>query len=142
MKKIVFSVLSIVIFSAASNAQSAKLAAPVEQIASSEIKTEVSKEDKKAKKLKQEADTKEAYTAAGLTEEQIAKCNEITSESGKKSSEVKADGQKSDEEKKAAGKVITDEKNAKLKDVMGADKYKLYNDTRKKQREAAKEAKQ
>jgi hypothetical protein len=136
MKKIIFTVLSIVVFSAVSNAQTAELAAPAEQ------KAEMSKDDKKAKKLKSEADTKEAYTAAGLTEEQMAKCNEITAESGKKSSAVRADGQKSEEERKAAGKLITDDKNAKLKDVMGADKYKLYNDARKKQKEAAKEAKQ
>ena len=136
MKKIIFTALSIVVFSAVSNAQTAAVAAPAEQ------KAEMSKDEKKAKKLKSEAETKEAYTAAGLTEEQMAKCNEIASEAGKKSSAVKADGQKSEEEKKAATKAITDDKNAKLKDVMGADKYKLYSDTRKKQKEAAKEAKQ
>ncbi len=45
------------------------------------------------------------------------------------------------EEKDTAKKAINEEKNTKLKDLMGADKYKVFTGIRKKQKEAMEAAK-
>jgi hypothetical protein len=104
-------------------------------------KAEMTKEEKKAMKAKQESDIQEALTGAGLTEDQVKMAKEIMAESNKKSNEIKSNDKMTNEEKDAAKKVINEEKNNKLKELMGADKYKVYNEMRKKQKAAAEEAK-
>lgn len=132
MKKLVFTTIVVACFSAMSFAQ-----AP----ATAPAKAEMTKEEKKAMKAKQESDQQEALTGAGLTADQIKSANEIIAESGKKSKELKENDKLTAEEKDTAKKAINEEKNAKLKELMGADKYKAYTAIRKKQKEAMEAAK-
>ncbi len=138
MKKILFTALSIACFSAMAVAQTnpAGNDAPVKP-ATPPAKVEMSKEEKAGYKAKQEADLQEAFKGAGLSEEQIKGAKEIMAEASKKSNELKANDKLSDMEREAAKKLINDEKNGKLKALMGEDKYKMYSEIRKKQKEAA-----
>jgi hypothetical protein len=99
-------------------------------------KKELTKEEKAAQKAKYEADLTAAYKEAELTEEQIASVKSVIDEANKKSNELKNNAALSEEDKKMAKKVITDQKNAKMKEIMGEDKYRKYNEVRKKQKAA------
>lgn len=132
MKKLLFSTIGLAIFSAMSVAQTTSdvpaVAAPV--------KVEMTKEEKAAMKAKQDSEYLAAFKGAGLTDEEIASAKAIMSEASKKSSELKKNDKLNDVEKEAAKKQISDEKNDKLKALMGKERYKLYTDIRKKQKEA------
>jgi len=73
----------------------------------------------------------------GLSEDQIQQVKLVNTEAGKKSSEIKKHDSLSDEAKKEKNKEVNAEKTKKLKEIMGADKFKQFNDIRKKQKEAA-----
>ncbi len=132
MKKLVFTTIAIACFSAMTFAQ-----AP----ATAPSKAEMTKEEKKAMKAKQESDLQEALKGAELTAEQAQSATEIIAAAGKKSKELKDNDKLTAEEKETAKKTINEEKNAKLKELMGADKYKAYTSIRKKQKEAMEAAK-
>ena len=100
-------------------------------------KPQLSKEEKAKLKQKQEDELNAAFKEVGLTEEQIKQYKEVTAEANKKSNAVKADATLTDEQKEVKRKEINSEKNDKLKEIMGADKYKQFNAIRKKQKEAA-----
>ncbi len=134
MKKIVLSVVSIACFTAYSFAQTTAVAAPL-------AKPEMTKEEKMAMKAKNEKETSEALTGAGLSAEQIKAANDIMADASHKNKELKANDKLSAEEKGTAKKAINEDKNSKLKALMGDDKYKVYNGIRKKQKEANQEMK-
>ncbi len=137
MKKLVFTTLAIACFSAISFAQ-----APAKEVpAAAPARAEMSKEEKKAMRAKQESDVQEALMGAGLTPDQVKTANEILAESSKKSKELKDNATLTPEAKETAKKALGDEKNAKLKALMGDEKYKAYNAIKKKQKEAMKDAK-
>lgn len=130
MKKIIAVLMLTGLFSTVTNAQTAVYA-------STEAKSEMSKEEKAKQKMKQEEEMAAAFKEIGLTEDQIKQVKEVNAVSGKKSSEIKKDDSLSDEVKKEKSKEVTAEKNKKLKEIMGEEKFKQFNDIRKKQKEAA-----
>ena len=99
-------------------------------------KKELTKEEKAAQKAKYEADLMAAYKEAELSDEQIANVKSSIDEANKMSNELKNNAALSEEDKKIAKKVITDKKNAKLKEIMGEEKYRKYNEVRKRQKAA------
>jgi hypothetical protein len=128
MKKVFLVICSLMVFAVVSNAQATPTKA-------TETKTPT-KEEKQKMKEKQDADLAAAFKAAGLTDDEIAKCKTIMQEASEKGKAIKNDASLSEDEKKAKLKEISDAKNAKLKETMG-DKYKAYSAERKKQKEAA-----
>lgn len=124
MKKVFVTLMLLAGLSFAANAQQTE-------------KPQLSKEEKAKLKQKQEDELNAAFKEVGLTEEQIKQYKEVTAEANKKSNAVKADATLTDEQKEAKRKEINSEKNDKLKEIMGADKYKQFNAIRKKQKEAA-----
>lgn len=130
MKKIIAVLLFTGLFATVTNAQTT---AP----ASATAKPEMSKEEKAKQKIKQEEEMAAALKEVGLSEDQIQQVKEVNTEAGKKSSEIKKDDSLSDEAKKEKNKEVNAEKTKKLKEIMGSEKFKQFNDIRKKQKEAA-----
>ena len=97
-----------------------------------------SKEDKAAAKAKKESDLLEAFKTAGVTDEEQQKVRAIMDESSAFGKALKADATLSEEEKTAKSKEYGKAKDARLKDLLGADKYKTFKDVQKAQKEAAK----
>jgi hypothetical protein len=127
MKKLVFTLFSMLAIATTTLAQSAEA-------------TPMSKEEKAKLKAKQAEEMAAAYKAAGLTADEVTKVTAIAEEASKKSSEVKKDASLTDEAKKEKLKEITDEKNAKIKEFMGKERYKAYGEMRKKQKAEAEAA--
>jgi hypothetical protein len=75
------------------------------------------------------------------TKEEVDKAYALIASFNQKANELKKNELVSAEEKEAAKKTISKEKTEALKKLMGEDRYKLYNEVRKKQKEVAKEAK-
>jgi hypothetical protein len=115
---------------AAANAQ-------VDSAKTAPAKVELTKEQKALLKAKQEQELNDALTGAGLNSDEFVKAKEIIADASKKSSELKANPKLTDAEKEAVKKTITDEKNLKLKTLMGEERYRKYNDIRRKQKDAA-----
>ena len=97
-----------------------------------------SKEDKAAAKAKKESDLLEAFKTAGITDEEQQKVRAIMDESSAFGKALKADASLSEEEKTAKSKEYGKAKDARLKELLGAEKYKAFKDVQKAQREAAK----
>jgi hypothetical protein len=125
MKKIVLTFIAAFGLMVFANAQAAEPAKPL------------TKEEKVKLKQKQDEDMAAAYKAAGLTDDQIKQVNDALSDASTKGNVIKKDAALSEEDKKTKLKAISDEKNSKLKEIMGKDKYKLYTEARKKQKEQA-----
>jgi outer membrane cobalamin receptor len=124
MKKIFFTILSVMIISVSANAQS----------------SDVSKADKEAKALAKEKQNKEledALKQAGITEAEALKFKATTQIYNAKSSEIRKNAALSEEEKATQLKANMEEKNTKLKEIVGEEKYRAYNKVRKAQKEAA-----
>ena len=136
MKKLIFTTITIASLCAVSFAQEAPVAAPAAR-----VKKDLSKEEKKAIKVKQEAETLEALKGAGLTAEEITSANEIMKASSIKSNEMRANDKLTAEEMEAAKKVIYKEKDQQLKTLMGEERYKAYKAIKTKQKEAAQQIK-
>ena len=132
MKRIFIALAIAGAFTTAANAQQAAAAAPTQ-----EAKPQMSKEERAKMKQKQEDDMIAAFKEAGLTDEQVKQIKEANEMASNKSKEVKKDATLADDAKKSKLKEISDEKNNKLKEIMGKDKYKIYTEARKKQKEAA-----
>ncbi len=98
----------------------------------------MSKEDKAAAKAKKESDLLEAFKTAGVTDEEQQKVRSIMDESSAFGKALKADASLSDEEKTAKSKEYGKAKDARLKELLGAEKYKAFKDVQKAQKEAAK----
>jgi len=127
MKKIITIAFASGLFTLAANAQN--VPAPAKEQAP------MSKEDKEKMKVKQEAELVAAFKEAGLTDEQQKQVREAMEASKQKNNLIKKDDALKAEEKEAKLKASNDEKNEQLKTIMGADKYKLFNAARKKQKE-------
>ena len=131
MKMLIFTSLGIICFAAMALAQPpvAKPAPPAPP-----EKPQMSKEQRMERKAKEEANMNEAFKAAGLSEDEMTKAREIIAESNKKMKGLRSNETMTDEEKGAARREISEEKTTKLQTLMGAEKYNLYNETRKKQK--------
>lgn len=129
MKKIIASLLLVSAVISKANAQM--------PIAIPQDKIQMSKEDKEKMKLKQEEDLAAAFKQADLTSDQEKQVREVMELSKQKNSLIKKDDTLKDAEKEAKLKAANDEKNAKIKEIMGADKYSIYNAAKKKQKEEA-----
>jgi methionine-rich copper-binding protein CopC len=125
MKKL-FLICSLFLFGAAVYAQDAP-------------QKEVSKEKKNEMKKLKEANLTTSFTEAGLSAEQIEQARTAIELAGKKSKELKDDKTLTDDQKELKKKEINEEKNTKLKEVLG-DKYKTWNEIRKKQKAQEEEA--
>lgn len=97
-----------------------------------------SKEDKAAAKAKKENDLLEAFKTAGVTEAEQLKVRAIMDENSAFGKTLKADASLSEEDKKAKNKEYYNVSNGKLKEILGANKYKAFKDIQKAQKEAAK----
>ncbi len=97
-----------------------------------------SKEDKAAAKAKKESDLLEAFKTAGVTDEEQQKVRAIMDESSAFGKTLKADASLSEEEKTAKSKEYGKAKDGRLKELLGAEKYKAFKDVQKAQKEAAK----
>ena len=97
-----------------------------------------SKEDKAAAKAKKESDLLEAFKTAGITDEEQQKVRAIMEESSAFGKALKSDASLSEEEKTAKSKEYGKAKDARLKELLGAEKYKTFKDVQKAQKEAAK----
>jgi hypothetical protein len=97
-----------------------------------------SKEDKAAAKAKKESDLLEAFKAAGVTDQEQQKVRVIMDENSAFGKTLKADTSLSDEDRKAKNKEYYNVSNGKLKELLGAEKYKAFKDVQKAQKEAAK----
>jgi hypothetical protein len=98
----------------------------------------LSKEEKAAAKAKKEADLMEAFKTAGLTDDEQQKYRAIMEESSAFGKTLKADTTLSDEEKTAKSKEYGKAKDGRLKELLGAEKYKALKEVQKAQKEAAK----
>ena len=98
----------------------------------------MSKEDKAAAKAKKESDLFEAFKTAGVTDEEQQKVRAIMEESSAFGKTLKADTSLSEEEKTLKSKEYGKAKDARLKEILGAEKYKAFKDVQKAQKEAAK----
>ena len=126
MKKILFTIASVLIIAVAANAQDA---AKVDKAAAKQAKEQM--------KQKQAEELDKAIKDAGISSDVAGKFKETMTAYGAKSSEVKKDASLTDAQKEEKLKEITEEKNTKLKEIVGADKYKEFNKIRKQQKEAA-----
>ncbi|MSP84594.1 MAG: hypothetical protein EXR18_02030 [Flavobacteriaceae bacterium] len=97
-----------------------------------------SKEDKAAAKAKKETDLLEAFKTAGVTDEDQQKVRVIMDENAAFGKTLKADVSLSDEDRKAKNKEFYNVSNGKLKELLGAEKYKTFKDVQKAQKEVAK----
>ena len=98
----------------------------------------MSKEDKATAKAKKESDLLEAFKTAGITDEEQQKVRVIMDENAAFGKTLKADVSLSDEDRKAKNKEYYNVSNGKLKEILGAEKYKAFKDVQKAQKEAAK----
>ncbi len=137
MKKLLLIVLGIGFFVSGTVAQTKPDVPELPVTPAAPVKVEMTKEEKAAMKAKQDSEYLAAYKGAGLTEEEIVSVKTIMAEASKKNSELKKNTNLNDVERETAKKLISDEKNNKLKELMGKERYKLYTDIRKKQKEAA-----
>ena len=97
-----------------------------------------SKDDKAAAKAKKESDLLDAFKIAGITDEEQQKVRVIMDENAAFGKTLKADTSLSDEDRKAKNKEYYNVSNGKLKEIIGAEKYKAFKDAQKAQKEAAK----
>lgn len=93
------------------------------------------KEQKAADKAKKEADLVAAFTELGLTPNQQDEVRATLTDAEQKGKDIKNDDALSDTEKAAKKEEVNSAKNEKLKQIMGADKFKLWSAIRKKQKE-------
>ncbi|TCZ68603.1 hypothetical protein [Flaviaesturariibacter aridisoli] len=124
MKKILL-VCCFAVLGATSFAQSGPTDAPV------------SKEEKARQKARQEQDLNDAFKATGLTDSQVSSVREVLETASKASKELKANTALTEDQKVEAKKKISDDKNTRLKEIMGADTYRKWNEVRKEQKARA-----
>ena len=115
------------VLAAASNAQDAPKA---------ETK-QPTKEEKQKMKEKQEADLAAAFKEIGLTEEEIQQVKDVMQKAGEKNSAVRKNEALTNEEKKEQINANNEEKNERIKTIMGEERYKQFNEIRKKQKQEA-----
>jgi len=99
-------------------------------------KPKLSKEEKAKVKAKQEEEQTALLTEAGLDADQQKKVAETLAQAKDKAGVIKKNDAIAADDKTAQLKVINEEKNAKLKEIMGEEKWKHYNELKKKQKAA------
>jgi len=122
MKKIIFTAFAMNVFFIAANAQT-----PAD--------AKSSKEDKAMMKAKMDEQVNDAIKELGLTDDQGNQVKDVMKDAAKRSNELKKDTTLNDDAKAAKKEDINSEKNDKLKQIMGADKFKQWNAIRKRQKE-------
>ena len=95
----------------------------------------LTKEEKAAAKVKKEADLVAAFTELGLTANQQEEVRATLTDAEQKGKDIKNDDALNDTEKAAKKEEVNSAKNEKLKQIMGADKFKLWSAIRKRQKE-------
>ena len=125
MKKVLIALFFLGSFGFAANAQQADA-----------VKPKMTKEEKAQQKQKDDDNKAAAYKEVGLTADQIAKVTDANTEANKQNGEIRKDATLADDAKKAKLDEISKAKNEKIKEIMGADKYKQFNAIRKQQRQA------
>ncbi len=98
----------------------------------------LSKEEKAVAKAKKEADLMEAFKTAGLTDDEQQKVRLIMEENSAFGKTLKVDTSLSEEDRKTKNKEYYNASNGKLKELLGAEKYKALKEVQKSQKEAAK----
>lgn len=91
----------------------------------------VSKEQKALAKAAKEEQLNQAFAQSGCSPEQITQAKATITELDQKSRDLNA-ASLTDEEKAAKKKELSTERKTKLVAIMGADKYKVWMDSRKK----------
>ncbi len=122
MKKIILTAIAFNIFTLATQAQT-----PVD--------SKPTKEEKAAAKARQEQQLNETLQQLGLNDDQATQVKNALNDAAQKSSALKKDTTLTDDQKAAKKTEIDTEKNDKLKQIMGADKYRQWNALRKKNKE-------
>ena len=107
------------------------------QTAMSPTTKTMTKEEKHAAKAKKEADLIEAFTKAGLSNDEQLKVKAAFEASNEKTKSLKGDATITEDDKKMKVDVINKERNENLKTIMGEAKYKVFKETQKAQKEAA-----
>ena len=125
MKKIFVILLSICFITFAATAQT-----PDEIKASKAAE----KEARATQKALQAENIKKSLKEVGATEKEIASYQEVVQEASVKGSVIKKNETLPAEDKALQLKAISDEKNTKLKDLLGADRFKAFNKLRKEQK--------
>lgn len=95
-----------------------------------------SKEEKQKMKEKQEAELAAAFKELGLTDEQVQQVKDVMASSNEKNKAVRTDATLTDEQKREKIKVNNDEKNARIKVIIGEEKYRQFNEIKKRQKAA------
>lgn len=132
MKHLLTTIFAVFITFTAANAQEANNAAPQEKV--------LTKEEKAAQKALKEANLQETFKAAGLTadEQQMVRTSLEARSAYKKL--LKADTSLSEDEFNKKYKEFTRSEDEKYKAAWGDEKYKIFKDTQKAQKEAQKAA--
>jgi len=94
-----------------------------------------SKQQKAQIKAEQDSLLDATLKAIDLTNDQADQVKQTLKDATKKSSDLKKADTLTMEQKAAQKDAITAEKNSKLKQIMGADKYRQWNAIRKQQKE-------
>jgi hypothetical protein len=126
MKKLLVTVFALGTLSFAAQAQTSTAAA----------KPELTKEEKVKLKQKQEEQLTASFKEAGLSDDEIAKVSTIMQEGRKKRNDLKKNTALTEADREAQTKATKEEEKAKLIDVLGKEKYKIWRDALKKQKEA------
>ena len=125
MKKIIVTLMSVCMIAFAVTAQTAD-------------ETKASKVAEKEARAKQKAlqaeNIEKSLKEVGATEKEIATYREVVQEASVKGSVIKKNETLPAEDKALQLKAISDEKNTKLKDLLGADRFKAFNKLRKEQK--------
>ena len=121
MKKIILASFAFFAIAISANAQTA-LEKPL---------IPVSKEQKALAKAAKEEQLNQAFAQSGCSQEQITQAKATITELDQKSRDLNA-ASLTDEEKAAKKKELSTERKTKLVAIMGADKYKVWMDSRKK----------
>lgn len=126
MKKLLVTVFALGTLSFAAQAQTSTAAA----------KPELTKEEKVKLKQKQEEQLTASFKEAGLSDDEIAKVSTIMQEGKKKRNDLKKNTALTEADREAQTKAAKDEEKAKCIEVLGKEKYKIWRDALKKQKEA------
>jgi uncharacterized membrane protein len=131
VKKQLLLLLSCAAMGFAANAQTAT-ATPAASVETA--KPALSKEEKAKQKAQQEQDLADAIKGAGLSDDQAKSVHEALDAANKENKALSTDASLTEEQKAAAKKQISDRKNNRLKEIMGSETYKKWNDIRKEQK--------
>ena len=97
----------------------------------------ITEEQKNAAKVKKAENLIEAFTKAGLSNDEQLKARTELDESNEKIKSIKADASLSDDDKRTKVIAINKERKENLKAIMGEAKYELFEATQKMQRQSS-----